>query len=277
MHNKGTFIIPLGLGSTWENNELRYTLRSLEKYCQFDFDVVLYTTKKIDWLSCRQVIVKRTYPKELFEFFNYQKHYENYYDVINKLRTAMDDPLIPEEFVFIYDDMLLLGDLYLNDLRTIYAGAEYKNNPKLYDDPKTKWMRTINASLKALKSNGRPLFLYETHLPRCFHKSKLKQMFNKFVPENNKIPYAISTLYYNMFYDKPDINYYEKNEVKAGFYGEVIKNTPDMFKSKSNQDINNAVKDKIWVNYNVAGLSGTLKLWIEKSYDTKSKYEKDEI
>ena len=79
MHNKATFVIPLGAGSTWENNELRYMLRSLEKYCQFDYEVVLYATKKIEWVDCRQVTVKRTYPKELFEFFNYQKKCDEFY------------------------------------------------------------------------------------------------------------------------------------------------------------------------------------------------------
>ena len=193
--NKATFVIPLGTGSTWEDNEIRYMLRSLEQYCHFDFEVILYVTKKIDWLSCQQIVVKRKYPKQLLEFFNYQKHYENYYDVINKLRAIIDNDDIPEEFFFMYDDILLLCDLYYHDLKIIYAGAEYKNNPKLYDEPKTKWMRTINASLRACKNNGRPLFLYETHLPRYFKKSQLREMFRKFVPEENKIPYAISTLY----------------------------------------------------------------------------------
>jgi hypothetical protein len=273
MHNKATFVIPLGTGSNWENNELRYMVRSLEKYCQFDFDIVLFTTKKVDWIDCRQVIVKRTYPEKLFEFFAQKRHYENYYDVINKLRAVINDDDIPEEFFFMYDDMILLGDLYLNDLRIKYAGAEYKDDPQLYDDPKTKWMWTVNASIQVLKAHNRPLFMYETHLPRCFHKSKLKQMFRQFSPEDNKIPFAISTLYYNMNYDKPDINYYKDNKVKAGFYGEVVENTPDMFDSRSNSNINAAVNGKVWANHNSKGLTGTLKLWIEKFYDKKSKYE----
>jgi len=273
MTNNPTFVIPLGAGSTWDNNELRYMLRSLEKHCQFDFDVIIYCTKQVDWLTCKQVVVERTYPQEVLDHFAGSRHYENYYDVIHKLRAAIEDEEVPEEFFFMYDDILLLTDLYLNDLRTIYAGSEYKNNPKFYDDPKNKWMRTIHASLVASKRHERPMFLYETHLPRWFKKSNLTEMFNKFSPEANRIPYAISTLYYNMFYDKPDVCYFKDNTVKAGFYGGVHKSTSDMFLSRSNAEINDAVRDKIWANHSNAGLTGTFKLWMEKIYTKKSRYE----
>ena len=98
-------------------------------------------------------------------------------------------------------------------------------------------------------------------------------MFKRFSPEVNKIPYALSTLYYNLFYDKPDVNYFEKNTVKAGFYGGIAKGASDMFMSNSNQVIKDAVRDKIWCNYSNAGLTGTFKLWIEKTYENKSRYE----
>jgi hypothetical protein len=98
--SKYTIAVPLGKGTTWENNELRYMLRSLDKYLQFDFDVVVFCSQKVDWLNCKQVIVSRTYPKESLDYFQGIRHYENYYDVFHKLQVAIQDEDVTEEFFF---------------------------------------------------------------------------------------------------------------------------------------------------------------------------------
>lgn len=269
---KATFVVPLGKGSGWENNELRYMIRSLEAHCQFDFDIVLFCTEKIEWLDCKQIIVDRTYPLKVKSHFAGKEHYECYYDVLNKLRVMIEHEDVPEEFFYIYDDILLLEDLYLADMRKIYAGNHYDRNPIFFDNPKNKWTRTLHAALQLCKDNSFPMYIYETHLPRYYKKSYLREMFKRFVPENNYIPYAPSTVYYNMFYKKPDHNYIDNNYVKAAFYGGTIKN--ESSNSKSTKEIEDAVNNKLWCNYNNAGLTGTLKMWIECKFSTPSKFEK---
>ena len=96
-------------------------------------------------------------------------------------------------------------------------------------------------------------------------------MFKRFVPEKNYIPYAPSTVYYNMFYKKPDHNYIENNYVKAAFYGGTMQN--ESANSKSIKEIDDATKAKLWCNYNNRGLTGTLKMWIERKFPVASKFE----
>jgi hypothetical protein len=157
-------------------------------------------------------------------------------------------------------------------MKMIVAGNHYTNKPEFFDKPKNKWTQTIHASMEICKSYGYSLYSYETHLPRYYTKSKLTAMFDKHKFGNNHIPYAISSVYYNMFYKEPDVCYMPKNNIKAGFYGGLIGN--DGFNSNRNKDIKYAVKDKMWINYNNRGLTGHLKLWIESKYTQKSKWEK---
>ena len=65
-----TFFLPLGDGSKWGNNELRYCLRSLEENWIPDFKVVIYGDPdcKPNWL--KNVVykeVERFYPEELID------------------------------------------------------------------------------------------------------------------------------------------------------------------------------------------------------------------
>lgn len=271
--SKITFTVPLGQGTQWENNELRYMLRSLEAHCQFDFDVKLYTTRKVDWFNGEQQIVKRTYPEKVKNHFDGKLHYENYYDVIHKLQAILEDNSIPEEFMFIYDDMILLEDYYIVDTKKIHAGVHYDHKKQRFDNPKgNKWMQTIHSAFQICKAFGYGMYTYETHLPRYFRKTMLKEMFKKHVPEESIIPYALSTVYYNMIQSTPESCLYAKNIIKTGFYGGTDGN--DGFNSQTKQEINEAIKDKLWVNYSNKGLTPALKDWIQESFPKPSKFER---
>lgn len=265
-------VIPLGTGSTWDNNELRYMLRSLDCHLQFDYEPILFCSEKIPWLNCKQIVVKRYYPKKALEFYGGHHHYENYYDVINKIRTSISNDNVSDEFLYAYDDILLLYDLYKADIRRIYAGGHYDDNPKMYENKTAeKWMATISNAMTICKDNSYAMYNYETHLPRYFKKELLQKMFNKHNPETDFIPYAISTVYYNMNYEKPDFNYHKENKVKAGFYGGVY--GFDGFSSQTEQEIKDAIKDKVWINYNNKGLTIALMEFIQKQFPNKSRWE----
>jgi hypothetical protein len=52
-----TIFLPLGIGSTWQNNETRYLLRSLEQNFKEPFDVMRYRQDKPDWLDINYKII----------------------------------------------------------------------------------------------------------------------------------------------------------------------------------------------------------------------------
>ena len=267
-------------GSKWDNNEIRHTLRSIDKNFDFDFDVTIYSDKPIGFLKNVSVInIPRYYPARALKTFAGTKHYENYYDTLNKLKSVAYNDDLCEDVLYLSDDILLLKKQDKDSIKTIYAGGTYESKKHYWDNPRTKWARTIQQAIRKVRGYDK-VFLYETHLPRYYQRSKLKEMFKMFPIENMDIPYAPSTVYFNFFYNQPDYCYKDEsvdvqidNPVKAGFYG-----SPnflcDSFPSRTKEQVDKFTKDKLWVNYNDAGLQEPLKEWIHKQFPKKCKFEK---
>ncbi|MCK5017016.1 MAG: hypothetical protein KAS32_08085 [Candidatus Peribacteraceae bacterium] len=274
-----SILIPLNKGSKWSENELRYTLRSIDKYFDFDYDITIYSDHKIDWLkNVNLTIVPRYYPDKPLRTFGGTKHYENYYDTLNKVKLASLSDDLNENILYVYDDILLLKTQDKEQIKTLYAGGRYMDKQEYWNNPRgNKWRNTIFQAIDRARGYGE-VFLYETHLPRYYEKSKLREMFKMFPIDQMDIPYAMATLYYNMFYSKPDMLYLLNKEtmdnpIKAGFYGSG-NNLCDVFPSKTMEQIEKHTIDKLWVSYNDAGLTDALKKWIQTRYKKKCKFEK---
>ena len=269
-------------GSKWEHDgELRYMLRSIDENFDFDYDVTIFARKNIPWIQNAKVLnIERYYPPHIMEKMKWKKpHYENFFDTINKIKLAsqMDD--LQENILYTYDDVILLKKQSEEQIRTVYGSSKLTDkNIHFWMNPgKNKWKNTIFQAIDRAKGFGQ-VYLYETHLPRYFTKSNLRQMFKIFPIDKVDIPYAPSTLYYNMFYDKPDYLYMESdeavdNKIKAGFYQQDY-HLCDSFSSLDMESVEKAVKDKIWLNYNDRGLTEHLKKWIYTRFTKKSRFEK---
>jgi hypothetical protein len=278
-----SIVIPYTVnGAKWNYNELRHALRSIAENFKFEYDITILSDGDIDWVKDVNIVkVDRYYPKGLAErLWSGTKHYENFFDTLNKhyIASQMDD--LCEDILYVYDDVLLMKELDKDQIKTIYAGDEYERRKSYWDNPKgNKWKNTIFQAVRKARGYGK-VYLYETHLPRYYKKSNLQEMFKMFPLKHQEIPYAPSTLYFNMFYDRPDYIYRDKtddtqidNPIKAGFYGQS-QLLCDSFPSKTKEQVIHHTANKIWINYNDAGLSAPLKEWITEQFPNKCKYEK---
>lgn len=235
-------VIPYGHGGRWE--ELRYFLRSVSS---LKANITIYSEQDIDWIQNVNIIkVDRWYPKHIQKKWNGLKLYENYFDVLNKLKLASKNEELPNEIVWCYDDQVMLKEDF---------SIRYFKKPNLIPG------RHTNTIKKALElSEGSRVF--ETHLPRVFRRDRLREMFDRF--EIKKIPFAPATLYYNLF----DGDYVEGVDNRADFYGTYG------YSSESYSNIEEACEGKSWISYNNAGLTSSLKEWIINKFSNKSIYEK---
>lgn len=266
-----------------DNGELKYLLRSLDKNLKIDFQVKLYARELPGWIDENKIdyqIVKKFYPQKARKYHG-KKDYENYFDVLKKLWLMSQDPWTGENFLYIYDDLLLIKAVTrISQLNKKVALMHYKENKVGYDRRLGKWDKTVMRAFDLLGEIARPLYDYETHVPRYFNKDKLNWMFKRFPIEEEVIPYAPSTLYFNLFYDKPDDRLYRgSGSVKAGFYGDRTVNSAHLcsYPSRRMDQIESAVKGKMWVNYNNQGLKpkkSALQDWIEKNFPKKSRFER---
>lgn len=278
-------IIPLAGKSAWgDNNELRYFLRSLEKNLRMDFRVKLYARALPRWIkNVEYEIVPKYYPDRARAFFNVdkggKKHYEHYFDVLHKLDVMSRDETRDDLVLYCYDDLLLLKEVeQMQPLERVVAMMHYADGKEVYDANLTKWARTVNTAFAILRKLDRPIWDYETHLPRLITRTRLRKMFESFPVEEQAIPYAPMTLYYNLYYEKPQEKVHKTNQIKAGFYGSRDRSLVDFadYPANSIDDIKKAKKGKLWLNYNNKGLADYTKLkeFIEKTHPQKSKFER---
>jgi hypothetical protein len=268
-----TIFIPLGTGSNWGNNELKYCLRSLEENLLDDFEVICYYQKKPN-LNIKGRKIDRWYPQKAYYYYNRVKNYENYFDVLNKVDKFVNSNDCPEYFLYLYDDILLINKIVSNE---IFNLPQFKVNEKSYlYNEKSKWGRTVNEALRL--SNG--ALNFEHHLPMIYKRDLLKEMFNKFPIKEQLIPYALGTLYFNFFpQESSNIHLNDLPNYKCGFEGMGgYMNRQCVYKQDSVEEIESVVKNKIFCNYNDEALAWKapeypLKKWIELTFNKPSRYE----
>lgn len=264
------FLIPLGGGTKWDNNELRYALRSLDENIKFEWRpiVVGMAEHRPEWYIGIYVVVDRPVTNVKFE---------NYRDTLNKLRWYANNH--EGEFVYTYDDTCLLKPVYdvhyIVNMPLECERSEYKQIRT------SKHGRTITKSMEILERivpEDMVLYIYETHLPRRYDCKLLRELFSKFDPDGYEPPYAPATLYFNYYQPDTYIPIEVDNPWKAGFYGEDEGEGNAL--SNNVQRIEQAVQDKMYVNYNNFGLqmkdnhdNEPLKTWLRDRWPDKSKFE----
>lgn len=270
-----TFYLPLGEESKWENNELRYMLRSLEENVICDFEVYIYATSVPEWLQgVYAVETKRFYPGWLRDK-KLKLDYENYFDTLNKLQEFVFSDSCPEEFVYLTDDVILLQEI-ISIVDTHNYPLE-KELPNFKKQRNIKHGKTINRAMDL--SDNEHALNYDTHFPRRFERENVKKMFLMHDFTTNKIPYSFATLYSNLFMtDTVPLSI--RNDYGAGFYFNKVGYTA-AYSSTSLKAINKAIKDKMWISYNDNGLNwegengiAWLKYFIEAKFPNKSRFEK---
>src|SRR5688572_16798874 len=97
-------VIPLGAQSRWGNSELKYMLRSMEKYLS-NYKHVYIVGECPDWVKNVKYVFM---PDQLTKTQN----------IMEKLRVACNIPELSEDFLYTQDDLFLLmkesADIYPN-------------------------------------------------------------------------------------------------------------------------------------------------------------------
>jgi hypothetical protein len=266
MNGDITFFLPLGAGSRWQNNELRFFLRSLSDNWVNDFNVIVYGDPdcKPDWLTnVTYKEIERYYPDGLELKYKGSRRFENFFCTLNKLKQFVNSEDCPSEFVYVYDDVILL--------RPQWNILNYPLTVLKYSKSKDRHIKTKNQAMRLLGTDAK--WDMENHLPRLFKRDNLIRLFKEFDFTQMDVPYPVATMYFNHFkgecrnvpLDKSDGWY------KVGFY--MSDEHPCDVEATTLQKIENAVSKSTWMSYNDMGLNEPLKQWIIKTYPNKSKFE----
>lgn len=220
--------------------ELRYTLRSIEKYCNFDYDVTIIGEKP-EW--CKNVI-----------FFAYDDNaHKRYENLFNKLNIAMEHY---DSFIWWHDDEYVLKPVTLEDLKQVYYLQELK---KVKNFGERWFQQQLRIFKEEMDKIGLPAYNYCTHTPFYFEKDKLKEVFEYFGIDKKKELTFVENYYFNYF--KLQDKALQIYPYKIGRYDATEFNTEE-------------AKDKIFANFDEAGIASGIFDWIKETFPVPSKFEK---
>ena len=145
--------------SLWGSNELRYSLRSAEKYLSFDKVFIIgYLPSFISKYKVIHIPFK-------------ERPNDKWHNVEKKFDLLVDIPEISDDFILMNDDF--------------WVFKKYKKVPYLYNR-KLKEMTNFPVETPYLKRIKKTLEMFpdaknfEVHFPIVFNKKKLKRLFDKY-------------------------------------------------------------------------------------------------
>lgn len=143
-----SIVIPLGTGSRWHNNELLYSLRSL------NMPGVVIIGEKPDWYTG-----------------NHIHHSEGGCATLNiwtKLRAACLDPAVSDTFIYANDDYFYLQPLQMSNW---YGMLQNGNN---------SYKELCRHTMRILRLNGLGNVFWDIHRPMYINKARFLECFDFF-------------------------------------------------------------------------------------------------
>ena len=234
----------LGTGSRWKNNELRYSLRSVEKNLKNVNNVFVVGanpgfTKGIRFIE---------HPDE-FEPINASGN------VARKLLRICKEPELSENFLFFNDDFIVHKPCDSNKLPTWYKHDMAEYPPDFFI--KNDWRRRMKATFDTLQKHGLPTLNYDYHAPMAFNKKLFPQVMKRF-------DYAtgIGLLYRSLY----------GNLLKIPATKLTIEKRT-LFREFTTAEINARISKSLFFAFSDAGLNIDLKMWLFTNFPKRSKYE----
>jgi hypothetical protein len=232
-----SIVIPLGTGSRWNNTELRYCLRSIEKHITGYGDIFIIGEYP-SWLqNCVHIPatdIEQSWAKER--------------NIYAKIMLACNDDRVTEDFLFMNDDHFLLKD---------YVAGEF---PYYWDSVLNEYMTitqykyTVNNTLHYV--HGALIGNFDVHAPIVYNKNRFKEAMAP-LDWSIKFGYCIKSMYC-------DIN------------GIIGTKYPDLKLKESlpYEKIIHQIAGRPWFSIGDAARQGDLLQVLNDLYSIPSKYEK---
>lgn len=154
-----TILYPLGTGSVWANNELRFSLRSLQ--CVRDLEGVFVVGSNPEFLS-EQVTFIPTYQ----EFSNPAR------GIFENVLAACLDKRVPERFCLMNDDYFFCSEVELGNYPYIHLGPITDTLKRCSGE----YYHHLFATQQELRKRGLPITNFDSHYPFIIEKEKFLQV-----------------------------------------------------------------------------------------------------
>lgn len=174
-------VYPLGNGSRFHNNEIRFSLRSIEKHLK----------------NFRNVYVVGAHHPELQNviFIPYPDHTTiSDTNIMRKIARACEIPDLSENFLMVHDDHYLLSDFDAATFPYFYHRTILEFLKIREPDP---YHHRVANTLEYLEAKGLPTKFFDIHTPILFNKTHFKDIVTNgpdWTPPNM---YVLKSIYAN--------------------------------------------------------------------------------
>jgi hypothetical protein len=235
----------LGTGSNWNNNEIRFSLRAIEKNLKGVGNIFIIGEKP-DWL---QNVIHIPHPDEYGA-----KNADG--NIIRKVLRAIEDERLSNRFLFINDDHLVVQPIEAGEVPYFHKGD--MNTYKAEYFKVNYWRKRLGRTKDVLNFKGLPAFHFDCHTPIVFDKNLFPEIVGRF--DYGVGPgYTMKSIYSNTAGVEPTMLTDQKKVI---------------FDHYTRAQIDKRVEGCTFISYNDAGLNNELKMWLAETFSKQSRFEK---
>jgi len=234
----------LGSGSAWEDRELRYSLRSLERHVR-GVDRVFVVGETPAWLSSQVTAIRVPEPTTVKEA-----------SIALKVFYAFSSSDISDDAFFLNDDHVFLKDVDAKRYPYFHRGDLRSAIPKATNN---KYRASLSNTVEYLATKGTKLLHYDIHCPIVYNRSQFVNLLPAWtVSRNLTSGLVVKSTYSNLVGVVPG---------------------PQMADCKLNGDLGGAggVKSRVAgrhvFSFADSAIAGGVCDFLKTTFPTKSKYE----
>jgi hypothetical protein len=235
----------LGTGSHWNNNEIRFSLRALEKNLK-GYRNIYVIGMCPPWLkNVRHIPFK----DELVQNADG--------NIARKVLRVCQEPDLTENFLFINDDHIIMKPIEAASIPPYHKG-DLTTKPKSYFQ-ETFWRGRLFRTMNVLKEKGLSTLHYDCHIPMVINKHLFPEAISRFDFEKN-IGYTMKSMYGNVVHG---LNAPKLDGEKVTLFKEF----------NSISQLKRRVAGRQFVAFNDEGLNNRVKIWLFKTFPEMSSFE----
>jgi hypothetical protein len=243
-NNAIDIVYVLGKGSSWKNNEIRFSLRALEKNLQ-GYRKIWVIGEKPEWIKGIHHIPFKD------ELVNNADG-----NIIRKVLRICQEKTLTKNFLFINDDHLIMKSICASDILPYHKGnmVDFKKEYFEADFWRGRLWRTRNILIE----KGYPCFHFDCHVPMVINKKHFPEVISQFDFEKN-VGFTMKSLYGNLIYaeNAPRLN------------GEKVA----VFRPMTFDQVKAHCAGRQFVAFNDKGLRVGFKLWLYLNFPDPSSFE----
>jgi hypothetical protein len=234
----------LGTGSSWKNNEIRFSLRALSKNLK-GYGKIWVVGEKPEWI---QDVNHIPFKDELMNNADG--------NIARKVLRVCQEQDLSENFLFINDDHLILKPVEAIDIPPFHKGNMASFSNEYFET--SFWRGRLWRTRNILLEKGFTAYHFDCHTPMVMNKTKFPWVMAQFNFEKN-IGFTMKSLYGNLVYGDaaPKLN------------GEKVA----IFRPMTIDQVRSHCRGRQFVAFNDKGLRPGFKHWLFENFPEPSIYE----